>query len=505
MPKGKLWSKLFTRKESEDKALAKPSEPAQSGLPAAYSETEIRGLELPSKPCHFCYEPFRQKELVYKCEHCDTTYHYPDCVKTQTSCRVCGETIAEKGNLFKLIKLRSVICPQCGMKVKLFFSMNPKLDVSCPSCGHEGHLPNPYLKILKERPLKETAPLSRDEQKAEDEQVEPEEALAPDKALPKDEELDVWDEEELEEVGEVEEVEEVGDLGYVEKTVMGEAFEEGPKIIQQDEHRKRKAKLVTLEQTLSCNVCLEPINAGSPVVVCKCGKKYHEKCAKSVGDCPRCDGDLVDIERLLDEDEDVTKGALGIGLKPDKELEPEPEPEIKLELGTELNPELTFDQLAVEQNNKILHSVGQAVAESPGKEYGLIYIYGPEGRGKTQLLQAMGNHAMKTGSNQNVRYTTSDKFYAELAQAVELDKLDEFIEFYSGADLLLFDDFSDFPNTKAEQEIFFRIFDELLINKKQIVLTGSTPIDEIGNLSKGSMKKIISLCGITINLSIQED
>jgi len=202
MPKGSLWSKLFTRKEGEDKSEAKPDGTSTTGLAGAYSETEIQGLELPSKPCHFCYEPFKQKELAYKCEHCDTIYHYPDCVKTQTSCRVCGETIAEKGNLFKLIKLRSVICPQCGMKVKLFFSMNPKLNISCPSCGHEGHLPNPYLKIIKESMEKEEA--ITDEPKSEEDQIESEGAGVPDEEVSKDEELDVWDEDELEYVEEPE-------------------------------------------------------------------------------------------------------------------------------------------------------------------------------------------------------------------------------------------------------------------------------------------------------------
>ena len=54
-----------------------------------------------------------------------------------------------KNNIVRLIKLRSVICPKCGMKVKLFFETSEKLQISCPSCGHEGHLPNPYLKELQ--------------------------------------------------------------------------------------------------------------------------------------------------------------------------------------------------------------------------------------------------------------------------------------------------------------------------------------------------------------------
>lgn len=515
--KGKLWSKLFTHRDEEDKPGVS-GEPGVSGAGGDDVKDEIRGLELPKEPCHFCYEPFAYKDMAYKCNNCNTLYHHPDCVRSQSSCRVCGENIVETGNLFRLLKLRSVICPKCGMKVKLFFSNSPKLDITCPSCSHEGHLPNPYLKDLNPEPEKKAesefeiteGEIKPDEDEDEimgDDELSEHEGGEEEEMDEDEEDLEVWEEGELEEIEDVVEAEEVtSEIGGVTEVASGSEVEvlveteaeaelleeEGPKVVKPDKSKRRKAKLVTLEQSLTCNVCLSNIKSGKPVVVCKCGKKYHESCATNIGECPTCDGNLRDFERLIDEE-----------LVEEHEPEPEPEPEVKLELGTELDSELTFDKFKGNDNNKILQSITLGIAEAPGLEFRLTYIFGPVNKGKTHLLQAIGNHIRQNKSDLSVKYTNADKFVSELAQAIELGKRDEFELFYHQTDVLLFDDFSQLPMSKANQDAFFSIFDELLGNNKQIVLTGDTPIDEIKNLGKGSVKKIISLSGIIINLSVQ--
>jgi chromosomal replication initiation ATPase DnaA len=506
--KGKFWSKLLTRKDG-DKAQ-EPEGTGEAGGVKGKSETagassglEVKGHELPKKECHFCYEPFTNGDDAYKCENCGSFYHHPDCIRNQPSCRACGDEIIEKDNVFRLIKLRSVICPKCGMKVKLFFESSPQLKISCPNCGHEGLLPNPYLKDLKpeDKDEDEDGEVEEDmvDSEAEDEgekgeegedaEVEDKDEESVDTEDKVDDEAkdeDVWEEEELEEMEEVEEVEEV-DVGAVTTSTTEPEPEEGPKIIKKDKS-KRKAKLVLLDQSLTCNVCLESINSGLPVLVCKCGKKYHEKCGFDVGECPTCDGNLKDIERLLDEEPEV-----------DTKDEPEPEAEIKIELGIDLDLKLTLDKFKADKKI-ILHSIALGLTDSPGQEFKLLCVFGGKDKIRTHLLHAIGNQVQNKHSDLVVRYTTMIKFFSEYAKALELGKSDEFEEFYKNADMFMIDEFHELPKKKSEQEMFFSIFDTLFDNNKQIIISSDRPVDEIQSLSKDLSKRIFSNCGLIINL-----
>src|SRR3989338_667228 len=60
-----------------------------------------------------------------------------------------------------------------------------------------------------------------------------------------------------------------------------------------------------------------------------------------------------------------------------------------------LNPRYTFDTFVVGAFNTLAHVAAQAVINRPGITYNPLFVYGDTGRGKTHLIQAIGNQFKK--------------------------------------------------------------------------------------------------------------
>jgi chromosomal replication initiator protein len=146
------------------------------------------------------------------------------------------------------------------------------------------------------------------------------------------------------------------------------------------------------------------------------------------------------------------------------------------------NPKNTFETFVVGENNNHAHAAAVAVAQSPGKSYNPLFLYGGVGLGKTHLLHAIGQHIAAAKKISKVTYLSSEKFTNEYIDAIQNNQLVRFRRKYRQADVLLIDDVQFLAGKERIQEEFFHTFNALHESRKQIVLTCDRPAAEIQNL-----------------------
>jgi chromosomal replication initiator protein len=148
-----------------------------------------------------------------------------------------------------------------------------------------------------------------------------------------------------------------------------------------------------------------------------------------------------------------------------------------------LNPKFSFDTFIVGPSNTFTHAAALAVAQAPARAYNPLFIYGDTGLGKTHIMQAIGQHVMKT-SRANVSYLSSEAFTNEYIDALTARTLVQFRKKYRNTDLLLIDDIHFLAGKERLQEEFFHTFNALFDAHKQIVMTSDRPASEITRLEQ---------------------
>jgi chromosomal replication initiator protein len=146
-------------------------------------------------------------------------------------------------------------------------------------------------------------------------------------------------------------------------------------------------------------------------------------------------------------------------------------------LSSKLNPSYTFEKFVVGSSNQVAYSISKMVTENAGDLYNPLFIYGFSGLGKTHLLHAIGNEAIKNGKS--VIYATSEEFMNAFIESLRNKTPDRFRQKYRECDYLLIDDIQFFSGKVETQVEFFNTFNALHSEKKQIILTSDKPPKKI--------------------------
>lgn len=157
--------------------------------------------------------------------------------------------------------------------------------------------------------------------------------------------------------------------------------------------------------------------------------------------------------------------------------------------ASHLNEKFTFETFVVGSTNRFAQQASLAVADSPGKSYNPLYIYGGPGLGKTHLIHAIGNYILQEDPSKKVLYVTSEEFMNEVIDSIRNNtanakSMSNFRDKYRMVDVLLIDDIQFIIGKEQTQEEFFHTFNSLTQAGKQIVLTSDKSPKEMKTLEE---------------------
>jgi len=147
-----------------------------------------------------------------------------------------------------------------------------------------------------------------------------------------------------------------------------------------------------------------------------------------------------------------------------------------------LNPRYTFETFVKGTSNQFALAAAQRVAETPGRSYNPLFIYGSAGLGKTHLLPAIGYYVHQNYAHYEVRYVSTETFLNEYVDGIRSNTIAAFKRRYREVDVLLIDDIQFMEGKEGLQEEFFHTFNSLHGANKQIVISSDRMPDAIPTL-----------------------
>jgi chromosomal replication initiator protein len=147
-----------------------------------------------------------------------------------------------------------------------------------------------------------------------------------------------------------------------------------------------------------------------------------------------------------------------------------------------LDPRMSFANFVPGNSNRLAFAAAQTVAETPGRAYNPLLIYGNSGLGKTHLLHAIGNYITENYPSKVILYVSTETFLNDFIRAIQTRTQMALHERYRECDVLLIDDIQ-FMETRGDtfHEEIFHTYNALHSDGKQIVLTSDrSPRDLAG-------------------------
>ena len=183
----------------------------------------------------------------------------------------------------------------------------------------------------------------------------------------------------------------------------------------------------------------------------------------------------------------------GLPAEPRSQAEPVQNPRVGRESpAVQLDSKFTFETFVAASSNRLAHAAAQAVAETPGRSYNPLFIYGDSGLGKTHLLHAIGNYVTENYPRRKVLYVTTETFMNDFVDSLRTSTTLAFKRRYRDCDVLLIDDVQFMERKEGLQEEFFHTYNDLKGASKQIVLTSDRPPKSIETLEDRLRSRFLS-------------
>ena len=163
-----------------------------------------------------------------------------------------------------------------------------------------------------------------------------------------------------------------------------------------------------------------------------------------------------------------------------------------------LDNRFTFDSFVVGKPNELAHAAARRVAEGGPVTFNPLFLYGGVGLGKTHLMHAIAWELRARQPGMNVLYLSAEQFMYRFVQALRDRKMMDFKELFRSVDVLMVDDVQFIAGKDSTQEEFFRTFNALVDQNKQIIISADRAPGEIKDLEERVKSRL--QCGLIVDL-----
>lgn len=163
-----------------------------------------------------------------------------------------------------------------------------------------------------------------------------------------------------------------------------------------------------------------------------------------------------------------------------------------------LNQAYVFDTFVEGKSTELAKAAAMQVVENIGTSYNPLLLYGGVGLGKTHLAQAVGNAILAKQPKARVLYLYSKDFVESMVDALGNNTIQDLMRAYGSVDALLLDDVQFFAAKMRSQEEIFHVFNALIQNNGQMVLTCDRYPRDLDRLEERLKSRFVG--GLTVEL-----
>jgi len=153
----------------------------------------------------------------------------------------------------------------------------------------------------------------------------------------------------------------------------------------------------------------------------------------------------------------------------------------KTSFPSRLDPSCTFSDFVTARSNGLACSSALDVANNPSYKYNPLYIFSKWSFGKTHLLHAIGNEAIKNDPDHKAVYLSAENIISQF-EKTSPDWINGFWGKGEAPRFLLLDDIQTVASHDKSQRELLSLCTQFLESKRQLVVAASAPPSQINNL-----------------------
>ena len=157
------------------------------------------------------------------------------------------------------------------------------------------------------------------------------------------------------------------------------------------------------------------------------------------------------------------------------------------------NPKFTFGTFVVGPENSLAYEAAMSILQTESSlSVNPLFIYSSPGLGKTHLIQAIANEAMRKNKKHVVEYLRCEDFLNLYTDSIRSKDHHNFRDRFRKVDYLLIDDIQFLSGKTNLQEEFFNTFNKLHNEDKKILLTSDKTPSEINRMEHRLISRFVS-------------